>query len=78
MILIADTVMSVVSDLVILALPMPLLWSMQMPVKKKLGIAALLGAGGVATATSIVRLVLIFGSLAPDRTVAGIQFKLLE
>ncbi|KAH8779056.1 integral membrane protein [Hyaloscypha finlandica] len=78
LILIADTVMSVVSDLVILALPMPLLWSMQMPVKKKLGIAALLGAGGVATATSIVRLVLIFGSLAPDRTVAGIQFKLLE
>jgi hypothetical protein len=51
---------------------------MQMPVKKKLGIAALLGAGGVATATSIVRLVLVFGSVAPDRTVAGIQFKLLE
>ena len=78
LILIADTVMSVVSDLVVLALPMPLLWCMQIPVKKKLGIAALLGFGGVATATSIVRLVLIFGSLAPDKTVAGIQFKLLE
>jgi hypothetical protein len=78
LILIADTVMSVVSDLAVLALPMPLLWCMQIPVKKKLGIAALLGFGGVATATSIVRLVLIFGSLAPDKTVAGIQFKLLE
>jgi len=76
-IFIADTVMSVVSDLAILALPVPLLWSLQMPLKKKLRIAVLLGAGGVATATSIVRLILIVGPLPTDRTVAGVQFKLL-
>jgi hypothetical protein len=76
-IFIADTVMSVVSDMVVLALPVPLLWSLQMPVKKKLKIAALLGAGGIATATGVVRLVLIAGPLATDRIVAELQFKLL-
>lgn len=76
-IFIADTVMSVLSDLVVLALPVPLLWSLQMPLRRKLKIAALLGAGGIATVTSVVRLVLIVGPLPPDRTVAGVQFNLL-
>ena len=76
-IFIADTVMSVVSDLAILAFPVPLLWSLQMPLRKKLRIAVLLGAGGVATATTVIRLVLIVGPLPTDRTVAGVQFKLL-
>ncbi len=74
----ADTVMSAVTDLAVLILPMPLTWSLQMPLKKKLRIMALLGAGGVATASSIVRLVLVIhlGSSA-DETTSFVRFNLL-
>ncbi|KAJ6437531.1 hypothetical protein O9K51_09737 [Purpureocillium lavendulum] len=55
----ADAIMSVVSDLVILVLPMPLTWSLQLPKRKRLRVAGLLCAGGIATAFSIYRLALI-------------------
>lgn len=55
----ADSIISVISDLVILLLPLPLTWSLKMPMSKKLRVAGMLGAGGLATAFSIYRLVLI-------------------
>ncbi|KAJ5138730.1 uncharacterized protein N7515_003578 [Penicillium bovifimosum] len=57
--LIADSVISVVSDLIILVLPLPLTWSLQMSRNKKLRVIGLLGAGGLATAFSLYRLVLV-------------------
>lgn len=54
-----DTSLSILTDLIILLLPIPLVWSLRVTTKKKLRTIALLGAGGVATATSIVRLVLV-------------------
>jgi hypothetical protein len=57
--LIADSVISVVSDLIILILPLPLTWSLQMSRNKKLRVIGLLGAGGLATAFSLYRLVLV-------------------
>ncbi|KAL1872377.1 hypothetical protein Daus18300_004347 [Diaporthe australafricana] len=58
-IIIADAIVSAVSDLVILLLPTPLTWSLQLPVRKKLRVAGILCAGGVATAFSIYRLGLV-------------------
>ncbi|KAJ5903893.1 hypothetical protein N7504_006276 [Penicillium tannophilum] len=57
--LIADSVISLVSDIIILILPLPLTWSLQMPRNKKLRVIGLLGAGGLATAFSLYRLVLV-------------------
>ncbi|PGH03210.1 hypothetical protein GX51_04245 [Blastomyces parvus] len=58
-IIICDSVISVASDLIILVLPLPLAWSLHLDAKKKFRIMAILGAGGLATAFSIYRLVMI-------------------
>lgn len=57
--LIADSVISVVSDLIILVLPLPLTWSLQMSRNRKLRVIGLLGAGGLATGFSLYRLVMV-------------------
>jgi hypothetical protein len=76
-IILADAVVSVISDLVILLLPLPLTMSLQMPMKKKLRVIAILGAGGLAVASSIVRLVFIvqFGN-SPDATYAFMRINM--
>ncbi|KUJ13393.1 uncharacterized protein LY89DRAFT_785111 [Mollisia scopiformis] len=73
-----DTIMSAATDFVILVLPIPLVWSLQITLKKKMKISALLGAGGIATGASIVRLILVFqpNSFA-DETVSFVRFNLL-
>ncbi|KAL9943421.1 hypothetical protein ACHAQF_006870 [Verticillium nonalfalfae] len=55
----ADAIISVLSDLVILLLPLPLTWSLQLPRKKRLRVIGMLCAGGVATGFSVYRLILI-------------------
>ncbi|KAL4964939.1 uncharacterized protein BDV14DRAFT_173994 [Aspergillus stella-maris] len=57
--LIADSVISMVSDILILVLPLPLTWSLQMSRNKKLRVIGMLSAGGLATAFSIYRLILV-------------------
>ncbi|KAK4933865.1 hypothetical protein LTR66_015851 [Elasticomyces elasticus] len=57
--LIADSVISVVSDIIILILPLPLTWSLQMSRNKKLRVMGLLGAGGFAVGFSLYRLALV-------------------
>ncbi|RHZ55424.1 uncharacterized protein CDV56_107110 [Aspergillus thermomutatus] len=57
--LLADSIISVVSDLIILILPLPLTWSLQMSRSKKLRVMGILSAGGLATAFSIYRLILV-------------------
>ncbi|GLI78203.1 hypothetical protein PoHVEF18_006510 [Penicillium ochrochloron] len=58
-IILADAVVSCVSDLIILILPLPLTMTLQMSKKKKTRVIAILGAGGLAVAASIIRLILI-------------------
>lgn len=55
----ADAIISVISDLVILVLPTPLTWSLQLSKKRRLRIIGMLGAGGVATGFSVYRLIMI-------------------
>lgn len=58
-IILADAVVSVVSDLIVLILPLPLTLSLQMSWQRKMRVMGILCAGGLAVASSIVRLVLI-------------------
>ncbi|KAE8355215.1 hypothetical protein BDV28DRAFT_146299, partial [Aspergillus coremiiformis] len=58
-IIMADAVVSVVSDLIVLILPLPLTLRLQLPTRKKMRVMAILGAGGLACASSIIRLFLI-------------------
>ncbi|OQE29764.1 hypothetical protein PENSTE_c002G07327 [Penicillium steckii] len=58
-IILADSIISVTTDLAILIFPVVLTWGLQMSVSKKLHIILILGAGGTAIAFSIYRLVLV-------------------
>lgn len=58
-VIIGDSVISIVSDLWILILPVPMLWSLHISRIKKLRVIGMLGAGGLATAFSIWRLVIM-------------------
>ncbi|KDN59729.1 putative integral membrane protein [Colletotrichum sublineola] len=55
----ADLSLAILSDVVILVLPIPLLWGLHMPLWKKVKILTLLGAGGIATAVTVYRLYLV-------------------
>ena len=55
-VIIADSAISIASDLWILILPVPMLWSLQMSLKRKLRVVGILGAGGLATGFSVWRL----------------------
>ncbi|KAH8885462.1 hypothetical protein GQ53DRAFT_355473 [Thozetella sp. PMI_491] len=51
----SDLSLALLTDGVILVLPIALIWNLRMPLVKKLKIAALLGIGGAAMAVTIVR-----------------------
>ncbi|KAL2867420.1 uncharacterized protein BJX67DRAFT_85348 [Aspergillus lucknowensis] len=68
-VIIADATISMASDFWILVLPIPMLWSLQMSLNKKLRVLGILGAGGLATGFSIWRLVMMVEeSQTPDTT----------
>lgn len=70
-IIMADAVVSVVSDLIVLVLPLPLTMRLQLPRKKKMRVMGMLGAGGLACASSVIRLVLIeLTGKSKDATIA--------
>ncbi|KAI0199489.1 hypothetical protein F4808DRAFT_213140 [Astrocystis sublimbata] len=53
---VASSGINVVSDLIIFILPIIAIWQLQIPPKKKIGVAVVFGAGVLAIVTSIVRL----------------------
>ncbi len=55
----ADSIISTVTDTIILILPLPMTWSLQLPLSKKCRIGGMLAIGGLATAFSAWRLHLI-------------------
>jgi hypothetical protein len=74
----ADTLMSVVTDFLVLLIPLPLIWKLNLPLKKRLKVIALLCTGAIAAATSIIQLVLWFiGDINSDRTVTFLRFNVL-
>ncbi|KAI1338875.1 integral membrane protein [Xylariaceae sp. FL0016] len=56
-IFVSDISVAIFTDLVILLLPIPLTWSMHLPLWKKCKIILLLGAGGAAVAVTVFRLI---------------------
>lgn len=57
--LIIDTFVSLITDGIILALPILLAASLHLPLKKKVRVAAILGAGGLAIVANIYRVYLV-------------------
>ncbi|KAF4949524.1 hypothetical protein FGADI_8821 [Fusarium gaditjirri] len=51
----SDLSLSIVTDLVILLIPIPLTWKLRMSIGKRIKIILLLGAGGIATALTLFR-----------------------
>ncbi|KAL8822520.1 MAG: hypothetical protein Q9191_006744, partial [Dirinaria sp. TL-2023a] len=45
MVVLAQGIVNVISDLYLIALPMPALWSLQMPLRRKLGLVAVISTG---------------------------------
>ncbi|KAL3454941.1 hypothetical protein BJX64DRAFT_107016 [Aspergillus heterothallicus] len=69
-VIVADSVISVVSDIAILVLPIILTLPLQMGVRIKLKVMALLGLGGIAIAFSLYRLVVVISDRSsPDQTI---------
>ncbi|KZL79654.1 integral membrane protein [Colletotrichum incanum] len=55
-----DTSLGIISDLTILAVPIILMWKLQIPGYRKAKFVGILSAGGVAVAVTICRLALLF------------------
>ncbi|KAK1957603.1 hypothetical protein LY78DRAFT_726882 [Colletotrichum sublineola] len=76
-IFVADTVISAVSDLAVLCLPIPAAVRLRMSWNRRLKVMAMLSAGGIATAASLVRMVIVIRLQASqDPTVDFIRFNL--
>lgn len=58
-----DSSLSIISDLIILVVPVVLTWKLKVSTIKKIKIIGLLGAGGVAVAVTIYRLFLVIERL---------------
>lgn len=50
-----DIMISMITDFMILLIPIPLAWKMEAPRRQKIKIMLMLGAGGAATSTTILR-----------------------
>ncbi|KAJ4320286.1 hypothetical protein N0V94_003463 [Neodidymelliopsis sp. IMI 364377] len=70
----ADSIISTVTDAIILVLPLPLTWSLQLPTRKKIRVGGMLAVGGLATAFSGWRLNLILtDGKSKDTTILFVQ-----
>ncbi|TDZ54366.1 Satratoxin biosynthesis SC1 cluster protein 4 [Colletotrichum trifolii] len=77
-IFVADTAVSAITDLAVLCLPIPVAITLRMSWSKRLKVLAMLSAGGIATAASIVRMILVVGlQKSDDEPVDFIRFNLL-
>ncbi|KAJ0142997.1 hypothetical protein CTA2_1339 [Colletotrichum tanaceti] len=77
-IFVADTVTSAITDLAVLCLPIPVAVTLRMSWPRRLRVIAMLSAGGLATAASIVRLIIVMQlQKSNDQSVDFIRFNLL-
>lgn len=58
-VIIADSSVSTATDVMILIFPIILIWSVKIPMAKKVGVVCVLGAGSIAVAFSLYRLILV-------------------
>ncbi|KAF4427500.1 hypothetical protein CFRS1_v006022 [Colletotrichum fructicola] len=75
---VADTAVSAATDLAVLTIPIPVAVTLRMSWSKRLKVLAMLSAGGIATAASIVRMILVVQlQKSNDEPVDFIRFNLL-
>lgn len=75
---VADTVVSAVTDLAVLLAPVPVIRALTMSFRQKVRVYLLLGAGGVATIASFIRMYLVIKlQQSEDQTVDFVRFNLL-
>lgn len=75
---VADTVVSAVTDLAVLLAPVPVIRAIKMSFTQKIRVYLLLGAGGVATVASFIRMYLVIQlQQSNDQTVDFVRFNLL-
>ncbi|KAH4268626.1 hypothetical protein HBI38_042840 [Parastagonospora nodorum] len=60
---IAQAVIGIVTDVLLLALPIPTVLKLQMPTKQKFGLVGIFAVGSITIVTSIVRLIILLPSL---------------
>ncbi|KAF1850328.1 uncharacterized protein K460DRAFT_390853 [Cucurbitaria berberidis CBS 394.84] len=60
---IATAVIGVVTDVMLMGIPVPTIWGLQMPTKQKVGLTAIFAIGSITMVTSIIRLVVLIPSL---------------
>jgi hypothetical protein len=58
-VIVADSIISVLTDLAILVFPIGFTWSLPIATSRKVGVVCILGAGCIAVAFSLYRLVLL-------------------
>ncbi|KZL77652.1 integral membrane protein [Colletotrichum tofieldiae] len=77
-IFVADTAVSAITDMAVLCIPIPVAATLRMSWNKRLKVIAMLSSGGVATAASIIRLVLVIKlQNSHDEPIDLIRFNLL-
>lgn len=54
---IAIAIANIVSDVILFAIPIPMIVGLKMPLAQKVGAAAIFGVGGMTVATSVVRMI---------------------
>lgn len=75
---VADTIISAVTDLAVLLAPVPVIMALRLSCMAKVRVYLLLGAGGVATIASFIRMYLVIKlQQSNDETVDLIRFNLL-
>ena len=70
----ANAAVNIVTDLVLIVVPAPLLWRLQIPRKQKIILMCLFGVGTFATVTSVIRLQALYViSVTPEREQSGMS-----
>lgn len=62
-------VLNIATDVILLILPIPLVWKLQMPIVQKIGVVIVFIIGSATCVTSVVRLILLLGIINdPDQS----------
>ncbi|KAH6870269.1 hypothetical protein BKA58DRAFT_384712 [Alternaria rosae] len=60
---IATAVIGIVTDVMLISIPIPTIWGLQMPTKQKIGLTIMFCVGSITMVTSIIRLVVLIPAL---------------
>ncbi|KAL7773651.1 hypothetical protein CFE70_003617 [Pyrenophora teres f. teres 0-1] len=60
---ISTAVIGIATDIMLILIPVPTIWGLQMPTKQKIGLTLIFGVGSITMVTSIIRLVVLLPAL---------------